>query len=343
MRPFRSLASLLPVLSLLFVSAYSAPTLSQRLTGSGASFPFPIYSTWFKTYSRANPGVIIDYQAKGSGAGIRDFINQTVDFAASDAAMTDEEMVSVAAGVQLLPVTAGKIVLAYNLPGVPPLRLPRDVYPLLFTGGITRWDDDRLQAANPDITLPDMPITIVRRADSSGTTFAFTRHLEAVSDAWAEAHGSGKTVVWPDSDKIVAAPKNDGVTATIKQTPGSLGYVEYGYARFAKLPMAALENASGRFVAPSLAGGVAALAGTPLPPDMRVWITDPQGADAYPIITYTWLLLYREYADAEIAAALKAVVEYCLSEGQLVADRLGYVPLPEPVVTAVRRALGNVR
>jgi phosphate transport system substrate-binding protein len=342
MRSLRYLATLLSGLIVLSVGTYATSSQAQRLTGSGASFPFPIYSTWFKTYSRANPGVIIDYQAKGSGAGIRDFVNQTVDFAASDAAMTDEEMASVQAGVQLLPVTAGKIVLAYNLPGAPVLRLPRNIYPLLFTGAINRWNDPQLQAANPDITLPDMPITIVRRADSSGTTFAFTRHLEAISPDWAETHGSGKTVVWPDSDKIVAAPKNDGVTATIKQTPGSLGYVEYGYARFARLPMAELENASGRFVAPNLASGVAALDGTPLPQDMRVWITDPQGAEAYPIITYTWLLLYREYADKEVAAALKAVVEYCLSDGQTVADRLGYVPLPTSVVKAVREALGNV-
>lgn len=313
-----------------------------RLTGSGASFPFPIYSTWFKTYSREHPGVIVDYQAKGSGAGIRDFINGTVDFAASDAAMTAEEMTAVDAGVQLLPLTAGQIVLAYNLPGAPALRLPRDVYPLLFMGRIERWDDPRIQAANPGVALPDMPITLVRRADSSGTTFAFTRHLEAVSKAWAETHGSGKTVVWAGGERMIAAPKNDGVAATIRQTPGALGYVEYAYASFAGLRMASLENASGRFVAPGTESGIAALRDSMPPQDMRIWLTDPAQPEAYPIITYTWLLLYRDYEDKAVASQLRDLISYCLDEGQAVAAQLGYIPLPDSVIVAVRQALGNV-
>jgi phosphate transport system substrate-binding protein len=201
-----------------------------RLIGSGASFPFPIYSAWFKDFSKQNKGVTVDYQAKG-GAGIQDFTNKTVDFAGSDAAMTDEEIAKVADGVVLLPVTAGEIVLAYNLPGNPKeLKLPRDVYPDIFLGKVTKWNDPRIVAANASLKLPDLPITVVRRSDSSGTTFVFTKHLSAISEAFAKEVGSGTTVQWPKSDKMVAAPKNDGITATIKQTPGAIGYIEYGYA-----------------------------------------------------------------------------------------------------------------
>src|SRR5664279_904879 len=206
-----------------------ADAADLRLIGSGASFPFPIYSAWFKDFSKKTPGATVDYQAKGSGAGIQDLINKTVDFAASDAAMTPEEIAKVANGVVLLPMTAGEIVLAYNIPGQPKnLKLPRDVYPDIFLGKITRWNDPRIVAANPDIKLPDLPITVVRRSDSSGTTFVFTKHLGAVSPTFKEQVGFGTNVQWPQSDKIIAAPKNDGVTATIKQTPGAIGYIEYG-------------------------------------------------------------------------------------------------------------------
>ena len=247
-----------------------------KLKGSGASFPFPLYGRWFKDYGKVNQEVRIDYQAKGSGAGIKDFINKTVDFAASDAAMTDDEIKAVAAGVQLLPMTAGKIVLAYNLPNGPKeLKLSRQAYTRIFLGEITKWNDPLIAKANPGVTLPDTGITVVRRADSSGTTFVFTQHLSAVSEAWKNGPGTGTTVNWPSSDKFVASPKNDGVTATIKQTPGAIGYIEYGFAKLAKLPMAWLENKSGTFVEPTLESGQAALAGVDLPADFRAWLPDP--------------------------------------------------------------------
>jgi phosphate transport system substrate-binding protein len=216
-------------LGIIVVASISAPANAAdiRLIGSGASFPFPIYSAWFKDFSKQTEGVTVDYQAKGSGAGIQDFINETVDFAASDAAMTDEQIAKVDTGVVLLPMTAGEIVLAYNLPGSPKeLKLPRDVYPEIFSGKITMWNDPKIVAANPDLKLPDMPITVVRRSDSSGTTFVFTKHLAAINPEFAKTVGTGTTVQWPSNDKFVAAPKNDGVTATIKQTPGSIGYIQ---------------------------------------------------------------------------------------------------------------------
>jgi phosphate transport system substrate-binding protein len=314
-----------------------------KLTGSGASFPYPLYDRWFKEYSASHADTKVDYQAKGSGAGIKDFINGTVDFAASDAAMKDEEMAQVAKGVQLLPMTAGEVVLAYNLDGVEELKLTREAYVGILLGKITKWNDPVIADANSGVKLPDQDITVVRRADSSGTTFVFTQHLSAVSDEWASGPGTGKTVVWPSSDKFIASPKNDGVTATITQTPGAIGYVEYGYAKLTKLAMASLENKSGKFVKPSLESGQAALANVSMPEDLRAWLPDPEGENAYPIVSYTWLLCYKKYDDPKKAETLKEVVKYCLTDGQKISDEMGYVPLPEGVVTKVTAALENIQ
>ena len=316
----------------------------MRLVGSGASFPFPLYSTWFKTYSKAEKNVLVDYQAKGSGAGIKDFINKTVDFAASDAAMTDEEMAQVKDGVQLLPMTAGTIVLGYNLPGNPKgLKLSREVYPKIFNAEIKKWNDPLIVKDNPGVNLPDLDITVVRRADSSGTTFVFTKHLSAVSETWANGPGSGTTVQWANSDKIVAAPKNDGVTATIKQTPGAIGYIEYGYANMAKVEMAALQNKAGKFVLPDEKSGAEALSKAVMPADLRVWLTDTDGEGSYPIATYTWMLFYKKYDDPQKAEAVRSLIRYCLTEGQKISDKMGYIPLPKNVVEVVSKASENIK
>ena len=331
------------VLNLACLSPASAEE-KLRITGSGASFPFPLYSAWFKSFSKTQKNANIDYQAKGSGAGVLDFINRTVDFAASDAAMKPEEIAKVKGGVVLLPMTAGKIVLAYNLPGNPKeLKLPRDVYPDIFLGKITKWNDPRIQSANPDLTLPDLPITVVRRADSSGTTYVFTNHLSAISPDWKNGPGAGTTVNWPGSDKIVAAPKNDGVTATIKQTPGAIGYIEYAYALGAKVPMADLQNKAGKFVRPTMESGMAALASAQLPEDLIAWVLDPEGDESYPIATFTWMLFYKENTNPKKAAVLREMVEYGLTEGQKISAKMGYIPLPENVVTAVRANVNKIQ
>jgi phosphate transport system substrate-binding protein len=315
-----------------------------RLQGSGASFPFPLYGLWFKEYGKLHPNVIIDYQAKGSGAGVRDFINKTVDFAASDAAMTDAEIKEVDVGVQLLPMTAGAIVLSYNLPGGPKeLKLSREAYGKIFLGQVTKWSDPLIAQANPDAKMPDTDITVARRADASGTTFVFTQHLSAISEAWKDGPGTGTSVNWPGSDKFIASPQNAGVAATIKQTPGAIGYIEYGYAEQGKLPMASLENKAGKFVRPTLESGQAALAGVELPPDLRAWIPDPSGADAYPIVTYTWMLFYKKYQDAQKAQTIRDVVQYCLTTGQKVSAKVGYIPLPAEVVQVVSKAAENIQ
>lgn len=315
----------------------------MRLVGSGASFPFPIYSAWFKDFSRKTDGVVVDYQAKGSGAGIQDLINKTVDFAASDAAMTPEQIAQVKDGVVLLPMTAGEIVLAYNLPGQPKgLKLPRDVYPDIFLGKITRWNDPRIVAANPEIKLPDLPITVVRRSDASGTSFVFTKHLSAISPEFKEKVGFGTTVSWPSSDKFVAAPKNDGVTATIKQTPGAIGYIEYGYAKLTKADTALLQNAAGKYIAAGEASGKAALATAKLPEDLIAWVEDPAGDESYPIVSFTWMLFYKNQ-DPQKAEYLRKLVEYGLTSGQKISDSMGYIPLPENVVEKVKAASAKIQ
>jgi phosphate transport system substrate-binding protein len=317
-----------------------------KLNGSGASFPAPLYNKWFKDYSKQTDGVRIDYQSKGSGAGIQDFINETVDFAASDAAMKDSEIEQVKKGAILLPMTAGEVVLSYNLDGIKELKLPRDVYPEIFMGKITNWNDPKIQAANPGVKLPDEKITVVVRSDSSGTSFVFTNHLSAINSEFKEAVGGSKSPNWPSAGTIVKAPKNDGVTATIKQTPGAIGYIEYGFAKLTKMPTAVLENQKGKFVSAGSESGAAALATTPFPsttlpgsdvPDLRGWATDPAGDDAYPIATFTWLLVYKNQDDDK-AKAMRDLIEYMVTKGQESSESMGYIPLPENVVEKVRNA-----
>ena len=332
------------VAAILMFTAAGVSSAEIRLTGSGATFPFPIYSTWFKDYNHVHKDIQINYQGKGSGAGIKDLINHTVDFAGSDAAMTDEEMAEVKEGVQLLPMTAGSIVLAYNLPGIPEgLKLSREVYSKIFLAQIKKWSDPLIAKDNPGMKLPDLDITVVRRADASGTTFVFTKHLSAINEEWAKGPGQGLTVKWPETDKIVAAPKNDGVTATIRQTPGAIGYIEYGYAIQAKVHMAALQNKVGKFIVPSAASGSAALSHVKLPSDMRAWLSDPEGEQSYPIATYTWMLFYKKYQDPKKAEALREMVAYCLKEGQKISDKMGYIPLPENVVQEVLKASAQIQ
>ena len=323
----------------------NSPALAQekiRLTGSGASFPAPLYLTWFKDLSKKNKDMTVDYQSKGSGAGVQDFLNKTVDFAASDSAMKKEDIAKVGEGVQLLPMTAGEIVLAYNLPGSPKgLKLPRDVYSNIFLGKITKWNDPKIVAANPGMTLPDLPITVVRRADSSGTTAVFTMHLSAINPEFKKTLGEGNTVNWPATDKFVASPKNDGVTATVRQTPGSIGYIEYSFAKLAKVDYAQLQNKAGQYAAPGVGGET--LAAVKLPEDMIAWLPDPDGAKSYPITSYTWMIFRKNNSDPKKAKAMRDMIEYGLTDGQKMADAMGYIPLPAVVVEQVRKAAANIK
>jgi len=313
---------------------------SVTLQGTGATFPAPLYQRWFSDYNKLHPEVQINYQALGSGAGVKQFTEGLVNFGASDAAMTDEEIAAVKDGVVLLPMTAGSIVLGYNLPGAPAnLKLSREAYAGIFLGKITKWNDPKIAAVNAGAKLPDTPITVVTRSDGSGTTFVFTTHLAAINPDWKSGPGAGKSVNFPVG---VAGKGNPGVTALIKQTPGSIGYIEYGYAVQTKTPMAMLENKAGKYVDVDLPSAARALAAVELPADLRAWLPDPTSADAYPIVTYTWLLCYKKYADPKIAQALKAIVLYGLGDGQKVSAELGYVPLPPAVVQAVTKAVEQI-
>ncbi len=303
-----------------------ALTGTVSLTGAGASFPAPIYQRWFQEFNQKNSQVRVNYQSVGSGAGIKQFMEGTVDFGASDVAMKDEEIQTMNREVLMLPMTAGGIVLAYNLPGVETgLRLSREVYVDILMGEITQWNDPRIIEANPGVTLPDQPISVVYRSDGSGTTGVFTKHLSAISPKWKEQVGEGTTVEWPTG---IGSKGNEGVTASIQQTAGAIGYVEYGYAKNNNINMAALENKAGTFVVPSDEAASKTLSAVELPDNLRAFISDPEGAESYPIVSYTWLLAYQDYSDPQKAQALSAAIEYGLNEGQKVAPELGYVPLP---------------
>jgi len=324
-----------------------AASAEVKLNGSGASFPFPLYSKWFKDFSAAQDGIRVDYQSKGSGAGIQDLINGTVDFAASDAAMNDEEMAKVKQGVVLLPMTAGEIVLIYNLPGVEDLKLSRAAYTGIFCGEVTKWNDPAIAATNPGVSLPDKQITVVTRSDSSGTSFVFSGHLAAISETCKTNVGQSKSPAWPQTGKFIAAPKNDGVTAQVQQNEGSIGYVEYGYAKLTGWKQVALlENKAGNYVPAGPESGADALASAEFPegtlpgsdvPNLIVWVHDPAGENAYPIATFTWMLFYR-HQDADKAEAAQKLVRYCIENGQKIADSLGYIPLPENVAQKVLAA-----
>jgi len=310
-----------------------------KLQGAGASFPAPLYLKWFKTYSAAHPGVQVDYQSVGSGSGVKSFMDRTVDFAASDAAMKPEDIAKVDGGVQLLPMTAGSIVLAYNLKDVAVLKLSREAYVGIFGGKVTKWNDPLISKANPEAKLPALPINVIVRADSSGTTYVFSKHLSAISKVFESSIGVNNMPNWPVGTK---SKGNEGVTASILTTPGSIGYIEYGYAHSQNLSTAALENKSGNFIAPTAASGAAALASAQLPADMIVWVSDPEGADSYPIVTFTWMLLYKKYDDKSKLEALKGILNYSLTEGQKDSDSLGYIPLPDAIVAKVKAAADNI-
>ncbi|MBV6621941.1 MAG: phosphate ABC transporter substrate-binding protein PstS [Rivularia sp. (in: Bacteria)] len=309
------------------------------LDGAGASFPRLLYERWFKDINAKYPNLRVNYQSVGSGAGVRQFTAGTVDFGASDVAMKDEEIAKIDRGVLLLPMTGGSVVFAYNLPGVEGLKLPRAVYTDILLGKITKWNDAKIAAANPGVNLPDQNITVVHRSDGSGTTAVLTKHLSEVSPEWKNGPGAGKTVSWPTG---IGAKGNEGITAQVKQTPGSIGYVEYGYAKNQGLTSATLENKAGKYVEPSDEAASKALGAIELPENLRAFVVDPDGDESYPIVTYTWILAYKKYDNPAKAKAVEAMVEYGLTEGQKVSTELGYVPLPQNVVEKVAAAADTI-
>jgi phosphate transport system substrate-binding protein len=333
---FRVALSLVAV----FAATFSAKAQFTKLNAAGSTFAALIMDRWTEEFSKTNPNVEIIYLAIGSGGGIANFTEGIVDFAASDAAMTDEQIAKVKPGVVLIPFTAGSIVLAYNLPGVESLKLSREAYSAIFLGKITKWNDPAIAKTNEGVKLPDMPITVCERSDASGTTFVFTKHLSVINPDFKSQVGEGTSVTWPTG---VSSRGNGGVAALVKQKPGAIGYVEYGFAKQNSLNFAKLQNKSGAFIAATLASGTITLNTTRFPADsLRAWPSDPNDKDAYPIATFSWLLLYKKYSSKEVSDALKKFVTYSLSDGQKFADELGYIPLPKDVAGKSAAALKSI-
>ena len=314
------------------------------LTGAGATFPYPLYSKWFSDYA-ASTGVKINYQSIGSGGGIRQLIEGTVDFGATDSPMTDEEMAKAKGGpVVHVPTVMGADVITYNVEGLTrPLNLTGQVIADVFLGKIKKWNDARIAALNGDAKLPNQDILVVHRSDGSGTTYIFTDYLSAVSPAWKNGPGRGKEVQWPAG---LGAKGNEGVAGQVKQTPGAVGYTELAYAKQNRLAYAAVQNAAGEFVLPTLESITAAAAGmlTNLPEntDFRVSIVNPPGAGAYPIASFTWILIYQNQPNADKGRKLVAFLRWALREGDASASALDYAPLPTQMDARLEQRLQTV-
>jgi len=323
----------------------SLPAAAQTsLTGAGATFPYPIYSKWFDAYSKST-GVNINYQSIGSGGGIRQFTDGTVDFGASDGPMNESQMAAVQGEVIHLPTVLGAVVLTYNLPSLATTKLKFDGPTIadIFLGKITKWNDSRIAALNPGVSLPSADLIVVHRSDGSGTSFIFTDFLTKVSPDWKNKVGSATSVQWPVG---LGGKGNEGVTEQVKQVEGSVGYVELIYALSNNLPYADVKNAGGSFVEPSLESVAAAAASANLKKgtDFRVSITNAPGATAYPISSFTWLLIRPKMKDQAKAKALKAfLVWYTTAEAQQMATALKYAPLPTEVVTLVQDKVNSLK
>ena len=316
---------------------------TSSLSGAGASFPAPLYQRWFADYNKINPGTQISYQSVGSGAGVEQFLAGTVDFGATDAPLKPEERAKFKAkyGAEPIqvPMTGGSVVFAYNLDGVKDLKLSRAAYCGIASGKITKWNDPAIAKANPGAKLPDQTIQFIHRSDGSGTTYQFTTHLKAACGAGWTA-GANKSVSWPVG---TGAKGNEGVTAQIQQTPSSIGYVEYSYGKQTNLTMAAIENKSGKLIAPSPESGAEAFVGEKVPADLALTVADSANPKAYPISGLTWLLLYPQPKDATKTAALKSVIDWSLTTGKATATELGYVPLEAALVAKVKEELNKVK
>jgi phosphate transport system substrate-binding protein len=319
----------LALVALLASGAAGASNL--LINGAGATFPFPLYSEWFSEYHRLHPDLQFNYQSIGSGGGIKQITEGTVDFGASDAPMTEDEL-SKARDVLHFPTVLGAVVLVYNVPGVEGLKLTPQTLSAIFLGKLTKWNDPALQKDNPQLKLPDTAITVAHRSDGSGTTAIFTDYLAKVSADWKSQVGAAKAVKWPVG---LGGKGNEGVTGIVKQTPGAVGYVELAYANQNKLSMAALRNKDGVFVLPSLDGITAAAAGVQLPDDFRISVTDAAGKASYPISGFTYLLIHKDAGDKAKGEALGHFLWWAAHDGQKLAAPLDYAPLPGPVVAKV--------
>jgi phosphate transport system substrate-binding protein len=316
------------------------------LNGAGATFPYPIYSKWFSEYHKAHSDIQVNYQSIGSGGGIRQVTEGTVEFGASDMPMTDDQLKEAQAKLKTkvlnIPTVLGADVPAYNIPGVSgEVKFTPDVLAGIFLGTITNWSDKAIASVNPDIKFPNQEIVVVHRSDGSGTTFIWTDYLSKISPDWKSQVGSGTSVKWP---RGLGGKGNEGVAGSIRQLPGSIGYVELIYAVQNKIPYGSVRNSSGAFVKASLEGVTAAAASAPkMPADFRVSITNAPGKDAYPISSFTWLLIPSQSKDPAKGKILADFLNWMAGEGQTMTTALAYAPLPENVAAKVKEAIKQVK
>lgn len=314
-------------------------TAPVNLNGAGATFPYPLYSKWISEYNRIHPNILINYQSIGSGGGIRQVTEKTVDFGASDAPMNADEQAK-AAGVIHIPTTLGAVVVVVNLPGVTELKLTPDAISGLFLGKIKKWNDATIAASNAGVSLPDSAPVVVFRSDGSGTTAVFTDYLGKISPEWKDKIGVGKSVKFPAG---LGAKGNEGVTGQVKTTPGAIGYVEIAYAIQNHLASASIQNAAGKFVRADIPAVTAAASGAELPDTLFMSITNAPGDGAYPISSYTYLLVYENTADRTKGKALADFLWWAIHDGQKLSEPLYYAPLPAPVVQKVEAKLKTLR
>ena len=324
--------------------ATGGPVAAQGLTGAGATFPNPIYTKWFDAYHKKT-GIQINYQSIGSGGGIRQFTEGTVDFGASDGPMNESQMAAVSGNVLHVPTVLGAVVVTYNLPSIGDTKLKLDGNALvdIFMGRITKWNDPKLAKLNPGVKLPDLDLVVVHRSDGSGTSYIFTDFLNKFSREWRDKVGYATSVNWPVG---LGGKGNEGVTQQVKQTAGAIGYVELIYALSNGLGFAQIQNSAGKFIEPSLASVTSAAASAKLKPDtdFRVSITNPPGDDAYPIASFTWLLIQKDGKDAAKAKLIKDFLTWMITpEAQQMAEGLKYAPLPADVVKLVQARLGTLK
>lgn len=312
----------------------------MMINGAGATFPYPIYSKWFDEYAKVDPSVRFNYQSIGSGGGQKQIMSQTVDFGASDGPMSDENLAKAPGKLLHIPTVAGAVVMTTNLPGNPALIFDGQTIADIYLGKITKWNDPKLAGLNPGVKLPDNDIVVVHRSDGSGTTFIFTDYLSKVSPEWKQKVGSNTSVKWPTG---IGAKGNEGVAGQVKQTPGTIGYVELIYALQNKMAFADLKNAAGKVVKPSLESVTAALATAEIPDDFRFSMTNAPGPDAYPIAGATWLLVYQQQKDPAKGKKLVEFLKWAATKGEAMAKDLDYAPLPDSVQQRVLKRIDEIK
>lgn len=327
---------------LLVCLALALPALGQtQLNGAGATFPYPMYSKWFSEYNKLHPDVLINYQSIGSGGGIRQVLNGTVEFGASDGPMSDEQLAEAKTKILHIPTVMGAVVPAYNVTGVSgELKFTPEILANIFLNKIGNWNDPAIAKVNPGVTFPNQPIIVIHRSDGSGTTFIFTDYLSKVSKEWQTTVGKGTSVKWPPG---IGGKGNEGVAGQIRQLQGSIGYVELIYAVQNKIPYGVVKNAAGEFVKASLEGVTeAAASAKSMPADFRVSITNAPGKTAYPISSFTWLLIPAQSKDGKKGKVLTDFLNWMVTDGQKMTTQLSYAPLPDSVAEKVKAAIKQV-